>query len=107
MLGKTDAGNEIAEFFDETPPWKIEPEIWREPKEKRLESGSTTGKRWLEEGSTKGRRLNRRKPSKESEGSDSDHLSASDRRKNRRSRNTANSSGEESEEDSDSSRLFV
>ncbi|KAI9765980.1 MAG: hypothetical protein M1840_006987 [Geoglossum simile] len=110
MLGKTDADNEIAEFFeeiDETPPWKIEPEAWREPKVKRLESGSTAGKRWLEEGSTKGRRLNRRKSSEESEESDSDHLSASDRRKSRRSRNKADSSGEESEKDSDSSRLFV
>jgi hypothetical protein len=48
VFGKTDADNEIADFYediDETPPWLIKPKILLKPKKKLLPSGSEVKRR--------------------------------------------------------------
>lgn len=97
VFGKTDADNEIAEFYEdigETPPWLIEPKKLLKPKKKLLTSGSEVKRR------SKSRRYADSDDESDSDSdSDSSSIFVSAKKKGKRhSRN-----GESSDDDNSSS----
>ncbi len=104
MLGKKDADNEIEEFYEkigETPPWEIEPETWRKPKQKLFVNGAEvkTGRK-----SRRGKSSRKKSDYDFDSDSDSDSLFVSQRSKGRQHTRKDNSSDDDSISDDSSSR---